>query len=235
MSKNRNLLLLLLILLGIYFFVRPQRASFFNPSTITVSGSASTEQTNQVASFNAGVYSINDDKDIAVNEVNSKIEQIITSLQNFDIPESDIKTQNLSIYQMEEPTSEGSIRTQPGQWRVSTDIQVTLRDVARATELATLLTASGANNVYGPNFTIDEENTMESDLLNQAVKNASTKAESVAQANGKRVGKIVAIVEGGAENPVYPMRDMLNSTGGAALMPGSTTVSKTVSVTFELK
>ena len=205
-------------------------------TTVTVTGEAKSEQADQIASFTAGVTAINDDKQKAVNEVNQKVESLIKSIKDFGIPDSDIKTQNLSIYQQEEPvTVGGRQRSAPGQWRVSNDVYIVVRQVDQTGAFADLLSASGATNVYGPNFTVDNTAAAEIALNDLAMKNAQAKAESIAKASGKKLGTVLSVSEAGAVNPMPMFARDMGGGGGMPIEPGSSTVYKSLTVTFELK
>lgn len=204
--------------------------------TITVTGEAKSQERNQIATFTAGVSAVIDDKEAAVNEVNEKIRTIIDSVKNFGISDKDVKTQNLSVYQMEETYyDEGIAKSRPGQWRVSNDVTVTLRNIDQASELADLLTGSGATNVYGPNFSLDETQSAEESLLDEAIKSARGKAEIVAQSSGGELGKIISISERaqGATPPYFA--EGYGGGSGAPTEPGTATVRQTVTVVFELR
>lgn len=112
-----------------------------------------------------------------------------------------------------------------------------MRDINKATDLADLLAKSGANNVYGPNFMMDDTNEAEKGLYDAAIKDAKDKAESIAKASSRTLGKILSVSDGAGLNVVYPMYAKLDSGmgGGAVTEPGSTTVYKNLTVTFELK
>lgn len=203
--------------------------------TVAVTGQAIGQVQNEIASFSAGVTAINDNKDGAVDEVNQKVATMIEKLKGFGIDEKDIKTQNLSINQQED-YDQATRRSQPGQWRVSNTVEVTLREVDRASELADLLASSGATNVYGPNLRVDENNDAEDELFNEAVGDARAKAEKAAKAAGARLGQVISVTEGGSASvgPVY--RALSEGMGGGApIEPGSSQISKTVTVVFELK
>lgn len=232
---------IVLILLSVFLIpwdrVNWGTISLLPASTVTVTGEAKSQQTTQIATFTAGVTAINDDKQKAVDEVNQKVEALITSVKEFGIPVEDIKTQNLSVYQQEEPvTVGGRQRSTPGQWRVSNDVMITVRDVAKTAALADLLTASGATNVYGPNFAVDDTQKAEVELVDQAIKNAREKAVAIAAASGQEVGKVITVSESGVSSPIplYAARDM-GGGGGTPIEPGSQTVYKSLTVTFELK
>lgn len=205
--------------------------------TVTVIGEAKSQIKSQVANFNAGVSAINDNKDVAVAEVNQKIDAIITAVKNFGIPAQDIKTQNLSVYQQEETYyAEGIQKQRPGQWRINNTIDITLRNIDQASALADLITKSGATNVYGPNFTVDNTTSAQNELLGEAMKDALSKAEIIARSGGKKVGGVVSVTEGTSAVGFFPMSASREGFGGGApVQPGSQTVQKTVTVVYELK
>ncbi|MFA6518358.1 MAG: SIMPL domain-containing protein [Candidatus Shapirobacteria bacterium] len=206
--------------------------------TVTVMGEAKTTVKNQIASFNAGVDVLSNTKEEATKEINSKMEALVVAMKGFGIGEADIRTQSLSYYQQEEPYWENGVqRYKKGQWRVSSSIEVKLREIDRASELAGVLAGSGANNVYGPNFQLDDTTEAEKGLFEEAVKNAKDKAELVATATGRKLGKVLSVSEGGASGGIYPVygAKMAEGGGGAPMEAGAGTVYKSVTVVFELK
>jgi uncharacterized protein len=217
------------------------KISLGNDSTVTVTGEAHGQVKSQIATFNAGVSSTNQDKQTAVNEVNTKMDQLTQSVKTFGIPETDIKTQSISVYQMNDGYYQnGRYQTRKGDWQASNNISITLRDLTRASELTDLLTSSGATNVYGPSFAVDDTNQMEIDLSQKAMLNARSKADALAAASGKTIGDVVTISETGSVSqirPMYAMEDKVAMGGAvpAPIEPGSSEVSKSLTVTFELK
>lgn len=209
-----------------------------NPAaTITVIGEAKLQQRNQIASFTAGVTALSDKKEDAVNEVNSKIQTLIQSVKDFGIKEEDIQTQNISIYQREESYyEEGTSKSRVGQWNVSNSIQITLRDINKASELTNLLSASGANNVYGPNFSLENTKESEQELLGLALDDARRKAMTMAEKNNKAVGDVVSITEGsGNYSPYYGFGGGMEAKAvDAPTEVGSSTVYKSVTVIYEI-
>ncbi len=227
-------------------------------ASVTVSGYAEQDEKNQIAYYSAGVNSTNVDKDTAVSEVNTGVAEIIRLLEEFGIPKSDIQTQSVSIYRMERPPFEGdaeimmiapdeprgrtpSTGDKDAVWQASNSLEITLREVDRAGELADLLASTGATNVYGPTFSLDDREKTEEALLEAAIINAREKAEKIAASSGRRLGKIEHVIEGGSSGDVYPMYARAESAMGmgggfdSAIEPGTTQVAKTVTVTFSLR
>jgi len=207
-------------------------------NTVSVVGTAESQERSQVANYSAGVSSVNDNRETALAEVDQKITAIIAAVKGFGIAEEDIKTQNLNIYQSEEQYYEDGISKQrPGQWRVSNTIEVKLRDVNRAQELASILTQGGATNIYGPNFTLDDTKEAEIALIDAAISDARAKAEKIAAASSRTLGIVLNVSEGTATGvtPLFAREMGGGGGGGGPIEPGTGTVSKSVTVTFELK
>lgn len=231
----------LVFFLGLFIF--PWRTmdwgtlKFANERTITVTGTAQTRAKNQIASFTAGVSATKDKKEDAVSEVNSKMDEVVKALKAFGVKAEDIKTQNNSIYQIQESYYDNGVqKTRPGQWSVNNNVEIVLREVDRASALSDLLAKSGANNVYGPNFMMDQTTSFEAGLLAEAMADAKTKAEAMAGSENGSLGEVINIVEGySAPVPLYAYGGRGGGGAAAEVEPGSSTVSKTVTVTFSIK
>jgi uncharacterized protein len=229
-------LVLILVLVIPWSRVNWGKITWQPSEVVTVTGEAKSQEKNQIATYTAGVEAVNDKKEDAVKEVNTKIEALIKALKEFGIKEADIKTQNMSIYQDEQSYyNDGVQKSRKGQWRVNNSVEITLREIDKANALTDLLSKSGANNVWGPNFSMDDTNKIEKGLYDMAIKDAKEKAESIAKASERTLGKVLSVNDG-ASNSVYPMYAMKDSGGGGAVTePGSTTVYKNLTVVFELK
>lgn len=238
-----SLMSIVVVLAILYFFpwntITWGKFTFTPERMVTVTGYAESKEKNQIANYSAGVNAVKDSKDEAVKEVNDKIKAITEAVKTFGIDPADIQTQSMSVYQRQESYYDetGVQKSKPGQWDVNNTISVTLRDVARASAMADLLTKSGATNVYGPNFQLDTTKKAEDSLMADAIADAQIKAEAMAKASGTSLDKIISVAEGsngGVSYPLYAMGDR-GGGGGAALEPGSTNVSKTVTVVWSLK
>ena len=206
--------------------------------TVTVTGYAESKEKNQIANYSAGVNAVKDNKDEAVKEVNDKIKAITEAVKDFGVDPSDIQTQSMSVYQRQESYYDNGVqKSKPGQWDVNNTITVTLRDVNRASAMADLLTKSGATNVYGPNFQLDTSKKAEDSLMTEAIADAKIKAEAMAVASGTGLDKVISVSEGSAGGVSYPLyaMDGRGGGGGVAVEPGSTKISKTVTVVWSLK
>lgn len=232
-----------IVLLTILFFFPLSNVHWGNfalnqERTITVTGVASAVESNKVASFYAGADETSDDKDGAINRINSKMENLLSALSTFGIPKEDIQTSNMSVNQNQESYyEEGRQKVRPGQWRVSNSVMIKLRDIDRADELNELLINSGLTNVSGPNFGVDQSNTVSNELTSQAVDNAREKAQEITANQDLKLGKIISITEGSANSMIaFSSRIGFEGGGGGdSSAPGSYTARSSVVVVFEIK
>jgi len=231
-----HLLLVLLALAGVGYGIYNHKNLY--KKTITVTGNAKADYVNQISSYSLTIEYHNADKGKAVEELNNKVFETIDKIKQLGIEDKDIETQNLNIYQREEPyVEDGETRYKPGDWYASYTINVTLRDLSKSVELTSLLAGVENSNLWGPNLIVDEDNINDEELLSKAVENARNKAEKMAEGMGGKVGKVLKIEENiDSGSPIYTLDQYYVETGGGVpIEPGSVTVSKSVIVTFELK
>lgn len=218
-----------------------------SPSTVTVNGEATAQQNSQVAVFRGTVTVTDNEQDAAVQAVNQQMESLIADLKAFGIADADLRTENISVYEYTEPTREILLIAPPmdmpttadqPRWQASNTIAVTLRDVSRASELASLLTATPNVQVSGPQFSVDDTSDLDAQLLEEAMQDARERAELLLSGTGQKVGKIVTISESGYAQPYPYYREMaaMDSVGSAVpVEPGSQTVYQSVTVMFEIE
>ena len=230
------------------------RISILPAATITVTGSAQSDVANQMATFNATVTATNADKQTAIDKVNTQMTTLLKSLKDFGIADADIKTESISVNQMpvripQGTTSNGATTltypvppqgTGNGDWQASNSVSITLRDLTKSSSLTDLLNTSGATNVYGPNLTTGTNTSAtDADLLAKAVADAKSKAVAVAESGGQTLGKMINVQESGS-NYSMPMTFATKDSSAigsapAPVQPGTSTLYKSVTVTYELK
>lgn len=208
-------------------------------STVTVTGTSKLDASPQIATFVATVSVSDDNKDKATNEVNTKMAELISSLKSFGIAESDIQTAQISVYENVEP--EIAIYpprpTNVKKWQASNTVTIKVRDTSNVSKLADLLNGSGATSVSGPNFTIDDTTASDAELLTRAVADAKSKAEALAKSGGRRLGRMITVTEGYSSQPypLYAAVGKADSSVSTPVEPGTQTLTKTVTVIYELR
>jgi uncharacterized protein YggE len=215
-------------------------SSFSNQ--ISVTGNAKKDMINQIAEFTLTFTSENKDKSVSENQNNNKVKKFLDDVKAFGIPEEDIITESLNVYQKQEDTwneKEGRSKWEYTDWVFSQSIRIKIKDVAKVNSFTNLASKNETSNIYGPNFTVDTQNIDESEVYNLAFENAKKKAEGIASQSGRTLGKAMYISETNSTQP-FPMFARSTGLGGgggasAELPIGTSEVSKTLNVVFELR
>ncbi len=125
-------------------------------------------------------------------------------------------------------------------YQASNSVSVRFRDVARSGTILDALVAQGANQIDGPNLSVDAADAALDEARTDAIRRARARAELYAKAAGMRVDRIVSIVENGGEQPPIPMPMMASArvakmADSTPLAAGEQDLTATVSVRFLLR
>jgi len=242
---------IVLFLVISFWYVNSYSKTVAFQRTFTVSGEGKVVAIPDIAEFSFGVLT-EGGKDIAAlqKENSEKINKIISFLKDSGIEEKDIKTQyyNISpryqnfscpIFQNEKPGV-----CPPAEiigYSISQSVLVKVRDINKAGEIVAGVVDRGANNVWGPNFSVDDSSQFQAQARQEAINKAKAKAEAIAKAAGFKLGKLISIQEG-VNFPLW-MRSSYafsqNGKGGndsfAYIEPGSQEISVSVTLNYEIK
>ena len=126
-------------------------------------------------------------------------------------------------------------------YQANNSIAIRFRDIAKAGAILDALVKQGANQIDGPNLSIDQPDAALDEARADAVKKAQARAQLYAKAAGLTVSRIVSIAESGqndGSNPQPPMmmasREM-KADASTAISAGETDVAVTLNVRFLLK
>jgi uncharacterized protein YggE len=222
-------------------FIGISSITYFSNSSnvIYVSGTSNQDVSNQIADFTVTFTTENKDKAKAETDNNSKVTKFLTEVKNFGVEEKDVTTQTLNVYQNQDSYYEGGVyKYKLGNWVYSQSISVKIREVNKVNDFVNLAGANASSNIYGPNFSVDTSNLNDKEIFQSAFENAKLKAEGIAEKSGRKIGKAISISEATNSNYPTPMMTSLKlqggGGGGADLPSGSTNISKTLNVVFEL-
>ncbi len=204
---------------------------------LNVAASGKTTRVPDIANFSTGVVTRAADANTAMRDNATQMDKVVKALRAAGIPEKDIQTSGINLnpdynYRDNQPPE---IRG----YSASNTVSVKVRDLSKLGKIMDILIASGANQLNGPNFSIDDEAGAMNDARKSALKEAQARAEMYAQTLGMRVRRIVSIDEqnsGGFYPRPAPMRAMAADAAGKStpVMPGESEVSVTLNVQFEL-
>ena len=126
------------------------------------------------------------------------------------------------------------------KYRVSNTVEVTIRDVSKASRVLQAAVDAGANNVWSVSFGIDETKALEATAREKAVADAKARAEVLAKLSGVELGPVISVSEVIGRGPIGPMPMFASAEakwggGGPPLAPGEVTYSTSIEVVFGIK
>lgn len=216
--------------------------------SLSVSGDGAVYAIPDIATVNLTVRT----NGVAIKDVtsdnNKKNNQVIAFLKAKGVDEKDIKTVSYHVtpqYQYDNrPCSANGIclpQAPPRivSYEVSNSLQVKVRDLDSVGDILSGAVAAGANEVSGPNFTVDNEDKAKEDARAMAITKAKEKAKVLAKAMGVRLGKISGFQESGDNGPIYYATKGMAMESAApsapVIQPGQNEVKVMVTLTYEVR
>ncbi|MFZ5365635.1 MAG: SIMPL domain-containing protein [Patescibacteria group bacterium] len=207
--------------------------------TITVQGEGKVIAIPDVAKLTLGTDSLDKTVADAQKKVNSDINNLVTELKSqYNIDKKDIRTVNYSIYPEYDWTDRGQVFK---GYRVSQNVEVTIRDTEAAGNIINLAGELGLKTVSGLQFTVEDPEIYKQDARKQALQQAKQKAEELAGVAGVKLGRVVSFSENEGYAPDYTYKTYAESAvgiGGGAPAPqievGSQEIVINATVEYEI-
>jgi hypothetical protein len=191
------------------------------PDIVTLSGGVSTQATSAAAAMAGNAKAMT---------------AVIAAVRGAGVAERDVQTEGLSL--QPQYSYENRIQTLTG-YQASNTVRLRLRDVANAGPLLDALVKAGANQISGPDFSIDEPEAALDEARRAAMAKARARAALYAEAAGLKVVRIAAISEGGtsapAPRPMMRSMAMAEDSASPPVAPGEVSLAASVTVRFELE
>ena len=212
-----------------------QAAPASDGTLLSVSSRAEARKAPDIATFSAGVVTQAADGNAALRQNAEQMNRVLAAIKAAGVAGKDVQTSGINLnpqYRYEE--------NQPPRitgYQASNTVNVKLREVAKMGKVLDALVASGANQVNGPSFGIDDPEPLYDRARLDALKAARARAETYAGALGVRVRRIVSISEGGAAMPSpMPRMAMMKAEAydSTPVAAGESSVSVNLDVVFEL-
>lgn len=214
----------------------PQLPVAADSTLLQVSAHAEARRTPDIATISAGVVTQAADANAAMRANAQQMDKVMAAVRKAGIAERDIQTSGVNLnpqYRYAEnqpPTITG--------YQASNTVNLKVRDIGKLGGTLDALVASGANQVNGPSFEIDEPDAVYDEARRAALDKAQARATMYAKTLGLRVRRIVSIGEGGGLRPPVPMPVMAMAKAmdrvETQVAPGETTLGADLEVVFEL-
>lgn len=199
--------------------------------TITVSATASVALVPDVARVSVGVTVTKPKVKAARDAAGKAMSEIIAAVKALGIDAKDIKTTSIDL----SPQYNNSSTPKIVGYRMSEQLQVTVRDLDKAGDVVDTATARGATEVNGLWFEVSDPAKAMDEARAAAIAKARTSARAMALAAGVALGAVVSISESAVAVPgPYYYGDTLRAAASTPVQPGTQDVQASLTVVFEI-
>lgn len=206
---------------------------------LDINASGEVTRVPDLAIISAGVQTLKPTATAAIEENATRMERVRAALKRAGIEDRDIQTSTINLnpeYQYDQnrpPRLTG--------YRATNTVNVKFRDLKRTGTILDALVAEGANQINGPNLTIDKPEAAYDEARVKAIAAGQARAELYARALGKRVVRLLSVSESGSyvppPMPLAYARDAAQAVGAAKteIDPGTQQLQASISMSFELQ
>lgn len=211
--------------------------------SISVQGQGTVAAEPDLVTLSLGVQTTGETAKEALALNSEQMTAVIAAIQGAGIPGEDIQTSGINLY----PVYEDRSLVKPGEqrqivgYRASNDVSVRVHDIEKAGSVLDAAVTAGANQVGGVRFGLSDTDTIVTDALVAAVKNAQAKAQTIADTLGVQLGAALVVNEEWIERPEargygFAAEAAFDSGGfGAPVQGGTVSVTAHIRVTFAIE
>jgi len=204
---------------------------------LDISATGEVTRVPDLAIISAGVVTKAATASGAIQQAATRMARVREALRKAGIADRDIQTSNINLnpdyfYANNQPPKLNG-------YQASNTVTVRFRDIAASGPILDALVAEGANQISGPNLTIEKPDPALDEARAKAVAQGRARAQLYAQSLGMRIVRIVSVSEsGGYAPPPMPPMVMMQARGErdqTSIEPGEQKLTVNVTMTFELQ
>lgn len=220
MKKILSMLAVFVCLLAVSVPTNVNAQTVDNVPVLSVSGEGTATAVPDRAVINIGVQSFKTDAALAQQDNARKSNQVQQAILALGIEAKDIQTQNYSFnpsYVRDEVTKENRIEG----YNVNNTVVVVVNDVSKVGKVVDTALANGANKISSLRFSVKNSEPLRKQALQNAIKDAKSKADIIADGLGMKVVGIRSVNEsvGMISTRDFSNAKMLMAVGSDASTP----------------
>jgi len=192
-----------------------------------------------VAIISAGVIARSATASGALQDAANRMDRVLAALKRAGVEDRDVQTSSVNLnaeYRYPENQS-----PQLTGYTASNTVTIRFRDIRNSGKILDALVSQGANQINGPNLTIDKPEAALDEARADAVAIGRARAEAYARSLGLRVVRVVSVSENGGyavpppAPPPVPMMARAYDSAQTKIEPGEQKLQVSLAMTFELQ
>jgi uncharacterized protein len=230
-----------LALLALPMIATAQGPEGRNPPTLAVSGSGETRVAPDLATVRLGMLAQAPSARAAQETVNRVTNSTLDAIKKLGVSPKQIQTSELTLspyYSQPKPGEENNAPRIAG-YQASAMVAVRLKDLTQIGPVIDAGLAAGANRLDGVSFGLADDAAARTEALNLAVREARSKAETIAKAFDVQLVEILEISEGEVSTtpPPFPQARFamaMETSADTSVSVGQVGVEARVSVRYRI-
>ena len=196
------------------------------------------ESAPDTATFSTGVETSAPTASVALRQNSAEVAKVIAQLRKLGTAEKDIQTSGINLnaeYDYIQATQKNRFKG----YRVSNQVQVKIRDISKLGTIMDAVVSSGATNINGPSFSIDDDSDVKKSARSRALANGKAQAEVYAKASGYGSVRLLSVAEGisgrsPGPQPMMKTFDVAEQSASVPIAPGQIGTSVVLSLQYEM-
>jgi len=205
--------------------------------SLTSSGQGEVYLTPDLAYVYVGVRADADDVSTALNNNNVQSNAVAQAVKDLGVEAKDVQTTSFNVYPMQDYGPDGTISRK--YFVVENTIYITVRDLSKLGTLLDAVVKSGANNINGISFDVQNKEAALAEARDKAIANAKSEAESIAAASGVKLGDLqsVSVNTDNTPSAVYDMKGggMNAANASVPVSAGQLVITAYANMVYEIK
>ncbi len=205
--------------------------------TMSVSGRGEVYLIPDIAYVNIGTRSEALDVATALADNNKQAKSISSVLSEMGIDPLDIQTTAFNVYPYQNYGMDG--QPMDLKYVVENTVNIKVRDLNRLGEILDAVVRSGANQINGISFDVEDRKQAESEARRLAIQDATEKAQELADLAGISLGEVqnINVYSNGNPQPVYDAKGggYFSETSAAPIASGQMIISADANLVYSLK
>jgi uncharacterized protein YggE len=191
-----------------------------------------------IAIITAGVVSRSTTATGALQDSADRMSRVLAALKRAGIEDRDVQTSSVNLNpEYRYPENQAPQLT---GYTASNSVTIRFRDIRNSGKILDVLVSQGANQINGPNLTIDRPDAALDEARANAIANGRARAELYARSLGLHIARVVSVSENGgyAVPPAPPPPPMMMARGerdSTTIQPGEQKLQVSLTMTFELQ
>jgi uncharacterized protein len=247
---TNNIIILGMVLLSVIIIMAIVRDRIVNQPyrEVQVLGTGKVAYTPDIAKVTLGVHIERGTANAALTDMSTTIESVLTAVEALGVSRDKITTHNLSVYPQYYYPSESAPRVSgyTADQQLTIEISVASSSPDLVGKVIQAASAAGANQVQNISFDVSNLADLKQQATIEALEDARSRAKTLADAAGVKLGK----VHGWWANPIYvpgqpmpydgygyggDMRMEANSGGGMSVPVGSSEIIVEVNLNYGVR